>query len=63
MSRRFSVTAKEIGKSDVTAHIMRHTFISRLVANHHIIRALEALVSPPPSLAPPLQSISHWGLH
>lgn len=32
MSRRFSVTAKEIGKVDVTAHTMRHTFISRLVA-------------------------------
>jgi integrase len=32
MSRRFSITAKEIGKDDVTAHTMRHTFISRLVS-------------------------------
>jgi site-specific recombinase XerD len=32
MSRRFSVAAKEVGKDDVTAHTMRHTFISRLVS-------------------------------
>lgn len=32
--------------------------------DHHIIRALESLASPPPSLVPPpLRSISHWGLH